>query len=636
MRQRHLAAAVAAVVLLGIHAPPVAAAGYPKDDGPLRQCDAGEARPSTPQAPPSADKIIAIPNIADIYDGRRCDISGMSIAVRDNGQVRDIYRLKGRRLIPDARLSPPTITAAQQAAIRTAAVENLKRRVETKARELIAEAAGARPGASREDLEAALRKTPVKVLIYAHGGLVSQEKAVFGAEGLAPVMIRDGYVPLFLIWNSDFLVSYGDRLCCVRRGSVDPNSGFNQWISIPTRLISDIGSSIATAPENYLQQVIRYKESVLDKDFDLYYLNYEDVLQDCGYFDAGHHRGHVCSNIVFPEFRPIVQARPGNYEKALLNGGFNNRRAKETFLYSIFFLPRVAATATVSQVGAQAWDNMVRRTRIAFDNESTPVNPADPNNGEKSCHDGSDLQRIDEPLTCPHGGFTLFFNDLTPYLAHVDDDDPTLAMITVKVDGLGEVQVPVTIEYYGHSMGAIVGDELISRYPGFPWSKIVYMAAADTVRDFKRMITLAIDSDPSRTRLAFYSLSLHPLNESREREGYGALPQGSLLEWIDEMFNLPKSGDDRTLGKWKNVEATLPTWRDGLLERMTFRVFPAQNNLKNSSPEEQRMFNAECDPTSAAGEDPPVICHPLKHGDFNSFSFWRQVYLTDKPAAPAP
>jgi pimeloyl-ACP methyl ester carboxylesterase len=637
----------------------------------LTQCGPAWATPMRPDSDPDTGRVLQVPAISGPYDDRRCDVSGMVLAVRENGELRDVYYPDGDprnpdkiRKIPDGRLSPPK---QDQEKFRLDAVNSLRDRIAARAVKI----AKAWDGATGGTLEGYLAQHPVKVLIYTHGGRVSHAGAVYAAESLAPMMTRDHYVPLFLIWNSDDLISYGDHLCCTRKGSTDPNKGFNEFFSFPTRLVSDLGSSASTALENYVQQTIRFKESILDKNFDLYRLNYDDVSQDCGYFTKPH-TPKRCGNVIFPDF-DAAQDQFG-----LLNGGRNNRRLKDNLFYTAGFVPRLATTALGSQVGAQEWDNLVRRTRLAFDNESWP-DPPPPE--QKSCHeppprDNDQIARTDEPLTCPYGAYSLFFNDLTPLLSHLDTQDPTIAHVPLDCppnengkidargclppdvkgspsqrdrDGLKDVEtlrrdlhlkeIPVTLEYYGHSMGAIVGDELITRYPGFPWSKIVYMAAADTLRDFKRTSTFTFDSDRSRTKLQFYSLSLHPLNESRERVFYGVFPQGSLLEWIDEMFNRPRTGDDRTFGKWKNVEMSLPTWRWDVLSHITFRVFPAQNNMNGAGPDraeaEHRLFGLECDTQPAREEDrTPVQCSPVTHGGFTDFSFWRPMYLVGAEQAP--
>ena len=51
----------------------------------------------------------------------------------------------------------------------------------------------------------------------------------------------------------------------------------------------------------------------------------------------------------------------------------------------------------------------------------------------------------------------------------------------------------------------------------------------------------------------FYNLSLHPHAEARGTEFSGAVPSGSLLEWIDSFYTTPSDILERTMGKWVNV-----------------------------------------------------------------------------------
>ena len=60
--------------------------------------------------------------------------------------------------------------------------------------------------------------------------------------------------------------------------------------------------------------------------------------------------------------------------------------------------------------------------------------------------------------------------------------------------------------------------------------------------------------------LRFYILSLHPEAEARDLEVSGAAPVGSLVEWIDDIFETPVTPIDRTLGKWQNVVYAESYW----------------------------------------------------------------------------
>ena len=424
----------------------------------------------------------------------------------------------------------------------------------------------------------------------------------------------------------------------------------------PLRFISDFGSSVATGPENLLLQALRYKGAIYQKDHDLYSINYEDltgdetngIIQypgDCGYFllhenpnnqDAAKAALSGCRNIRFPSFRNSSSMFDAKEKNKLLNGGTSPISKQDLLDYILKTPVQGATTVFLSKVGASAWHNMVRRTRLAFSDE------------RNSCPDHVRITREDEPLFCNDGGFSQFFRALTSVVSENDPNDNRLAYITTQGSDGKNLKIPVTIEFYGHSMGAIVGDEAVVRYSTLPWSKIVYMAAANSIRDFKTTVR-QFDSVLPDQRPTFHILTLHPLAEATEREMYGLVPQGSLLEWIDEMFNEPKTADDRTLGKWKNFEATLPNWSAEQLKNIYIRVFPAQTNLNhieyhNNSPapnrssntsnstkltkadyieSEQDLFGRECDKTTVSNI---ARCHPLTHGEFNHFTFWRGMF----------
>jgi hypothetical protein len=152
---------------------------------------------------------------------------------------------------------------------------------------------------------------------------------------------------------------------------------------------------------------------------------------------------------------------------------------------------------------------------------------------------------------------------------------------------------------------------------------------------------------PCAEHVQFYSLMLHPLTEARELNVGGLPPQGSLLEWIDQMFGGPRTSDERTFGKWTNVEDNIQLFRPLARQRMHFRVFPSQADLRDGDAVEQAEFYKACAPApgmvfpkdagndKAARIDPSRRCHPVKHGEFTDYSFWRDAYIEPNgPAAP--
>jgi pimeloyl-ACP methyl ester carboxylesterase len=236
------------------------------------------------------------------------------------------------------------------------------------------------------------------------------------------------------------------------------------------------------------------------------------------------------------------------------------------------------------------------------------------------------------------GGFTLFFQRLD---------------CEIRTGGFGR---PVEVYFYGHSMGAFVGDEAIWRYPDMPWRRIVYMGAANSTRDFRTSVAPLLECsalDDGKTQQCmgrdtrFYNLMLHPLAEARELNTGGIAPQGSMLEWIDEMLANPRTLEERTFGKWLNVEQTLPLLPPEARRRMTLRVFPRQQDMRYGDATERQRFFAECAPAPGLafreqtpsggpeGFDGSIRCHPVKHGEFPGFSFWREDYLKGAPETSA-
>lgn len=57
-----------------------------------------------------------------------------------------------------------------------------------------------------------------KVLFYIHGGLNMQKSAIIRAQDLSPKIMKDGYFPIFVNWQSSLPSSYMNHLLWVRQG----------------------------------------------------------------------------------------------------------------------------------------------------------------------------------------------------------------------------------------------------------------------------------------------------------------------------------------------------------------------------------------------------------------------------------
>lgn len=131
---------------------------------------------------------------------------------------------------------------------------------------------------------------------------------------------------------------------------------------------------------------------------------------------------------------------------------------------------------------------------------------------------------------------------------------PATGAVSILLDSLAAVLAESPgrkVVLLGHSMGAIVMDKTLERYPDLPVSDIVYMAPANAVSDLQSgVIPYLVGHDSTR----FYVLTLHERAEQREKAfGTDLLPGGSLLEWLDDYLVTPHNRMDRRLGKWKNA-----------------------------------------------------------------------------------
>src|SRR5690606_32518259 len=135
-------------------------------------------------------------------------------------------------------------------------------------------------------------------------------------------------------------------------------------------------------------------------------------------------------------------------------------------------------------------------------------------------------------------------------LSHDERDDPAAAAAHVagqkkRLHAFFDALAAVTcadgdahgcweITLVGHSMGAIVINEVLSTYPDLPVKNIVYMAPACPVRDAQKVIVPYL---LRHRRARFFLLTLHPIAEADEKFSvlpwYDVVPRGSLLEWVD-------------------------------------------------------------------------------------------------------
>ena len=215
-------------------------------------------------------------------------------------------------------------------------------------------------------------------------------------------------------------------------------------------------------------------------------------------------------------------------------------------------------------LGVGAWDSMLRRTDLVLSRSQAFEGPLE----EKT----------------PEGFADTAVTDLLKKIELMND--------TKRSDA-----TPIRVDLIGHSMGAIVINNILARHPGLPVDNVVFMAGATPIKDVENGVVPWLAREGNGAR--FYNLSIDPYREISENFFYDFLPRGSLLHWIDNIFGEVNSFKDRTAGGWWNIVRTAEdVFPVGLRERVHLTRFGIGGS---------RMG-------------------PQRHGEFDGYYFWRKEF----------
>jgi pimeloyl-ACP methyl ester carboxylesterase len=284
--------------------------------------------------------------------------------------------------------------------------------------------------------------------------------------------------------------------------------------------------------------------------------------------------------------------------------------------YSLLWPVRMVSTPLAHGLGEAGWTNMLRRTRTTV-NRSLEFNLNRHVDGTSRCP--KDFREKMDLYPKGTGTFASFFEATLRYHQgkglkpsewrcgpNGDEEEEAPTPGEANEDQLIRAAlVNAQITLIGHSMGAIVINELVDRFPNLPYADIVVMASAASLRDTRRVLNRFFeDYREEHEDTHFYSLMLHPLNDARERQYAGAVPSGSLLFWIDEMYDVPKTPEDKVFGFWPTAKSARRMFGRAVQENMLFRVFSR--------------------PQAAEG----AATNPIEHGQFNEDDtcFWRPSF----------
>lgn len=206
---------------------------------------------------------------------------------------------------------------------------------------------------------------------------------------------------------------------------------------------------------------------------------------------------------------------------------------------------------------------------------------------------GSMLRRADLVLSRPSA-----FEGKIPM---VDRDHGDTAVTSFIKKWINQEDVKdIKVNLIGHSMGAIVANNIVARHPNLNLKNVVYMAGAARIKDVESVIVPWMRHTHEK-RFDFYNLSLDPYREIGENAFFDFTPRGSLLDWIDNIFGEVNSFKDRTVGSWWNIV------------RSAEDIFPESKNIHLTR-------------FPIGGDE----MGPQQHGEFDEYCFWRHEFWVAK------
>lgn len=409
-----------------------------------------------------------------------------------------------------------------------------------------------------------------RVILFVHGGLNSPKDTIDRTYDLSNEIMHDkfdAYFPIFINWQSSLPSSWLDHILFVRNGQWFGTKGLLQ---APFYLASDAARAIGRAPIAWNSEVAAAEDSIALK------FKPEETMENLNYCEL--RKGYDGENHSGPG---VISISKGQDVHTRVEG------AIATTKWLLMSPLKFADSPLLDAVGSSAWSVMERRTRLLF-------------------HDDPEEGTCCSTEPTGNGGLAIFLRELQRRIA--DGDCRTATDPGECVDW--------ELTLVAHSAGALVANGMLRSFPDIHFSRIVYMAAACSIRDYEESVwpymRLMQNQD---TR--FYHLTLHDFAEVREVTLLDIPPRGSLLVWIDDLFSDPLTPRDRTAGRFRNLMRAISSTPAELRSRISIKTFGVGDALKKNCP-------------SASGAT--GSCCPQHHGDFSSALFWREAFW--KPEGP--
>jgi len=458
-------------------------------------------------------------------------------------------------------------------------------------------------------------RKPDEIIIYIHGGLNNIDGAIAKSAVLTD-MFNEQHTSQYFIgicWNSNLMPTYGQHLFGVREGL---HQGGKAIATSPAMLIADVGGAAARLPMNLASFIWQ----------DAYTVN---------------PRGFTRRKLADRRYKQIRKS--AKLEHLIVRDASDERslalRVGSDFGRWVITYPvKVPSTLILDLFGVQSWKNMLRRTRTMFERESEFIPMLEYNEAES----------LNKNLPPPRPDTVTFLDKLnyTGRKGAMWHFGEKLTKEGMAVPGPWKRS---TITIIGHSMGAIVACELLQRFHVLPVDNVVFEAAACSVSNFKTNVVPFLEEQNLRAQIAtpektdqgnvvkthVYNLCLHDDAENAEKNpGELDLSQrGSLLTWVDTLYQSPESENDRTFGRWVNAILATDDFPSDILDRITIKEF-GRDRLRERHPNAP-IYTVEDD-------GGPKIAEPTKHGEMpryepgvknrkSNFKFWSKEYRDKEP-----
>lgn len=394
-------------------------------------------------------------------------------------------------------------------------------------------------------------ENPERIMIFVHGGLNNHHAATSNALNVLYGIRSDNknkenrqIYPIFVGWRSDGLSNYGDHLVFLKNDG--RRIGGLSFVSLLEQSIRPPFVLIEDVSRSVINMPISSVSSIKSQ-WSLLNMPLYDISSE----------------------ERAAQLSHENLDKEkIVNINCNHRYSSDQdqradvadYLYSFNPASTLIGAATVNGLGRGSWQSMKRRSDLLLSND-------------QSFEGSSEYQ--------------------TALLFLLQEIEKNSQLKTKKIDLIG------------HSMGAIVVNNILMRMPYLEYENIVYMGAATSLKEMSASIVPVLSKNKN---INFYNLSLDPYNEISETGDFPLSlisPRGSLLIYIDSYLQRTGAFTDRTAGNWFNVV------------RAVNSVFPE---------EVRNRVHLTC-----FGKEFP---DPIRHGDFNERNFWRVGFWKGDSSIP--